>query len=148
MSKALKLTGGREASETAKFVEMMDKFFDSMNVRNYTEGVHKRKRFRMPYTTSEDMRLRVCIQYYYTYVFTLDPDLALFSIFSGLRMSSFPISTSGRSLWMLCLAWLRPSGTAGYSVWRRGLDWGWHVSFSWVFWIVTLICCYFNNTCR
>ena len=63
MSRALQLTRGREASETAKFVEMMDKFFDSMNVHNYTEGVHKRKRFQMPYTTSKDMRLRVCIHH-------------------------------------------------------------------------------------
>lgn len=60
VSKALKLTGGMEATETARFVEMMDKFFDTMNVRNYTQGVHKRKRFQMPYTTSKDMRLRVC----------------------------------------------------------------------------------------
>ena len=63
VSRALQLTGGREASETAKFVEMMDKLFDSMNVHNYTEGVHKRKRFQMPYTISEDMRLRVCIHH-------------------------------------------------------------------------------------
>ena len=35
VSKALKLTGGKEASETAKFVDMMDKFFDTMNVCNY-----------------------------------------------------------------------------------------------------------------
>ena len=47
VSRALQLTGGREAPETAKFVEMMDKFFDSMNVHNYTEGVHK-KGFKYP----------------------------------------------------------------------------------------------------
>ena len=39
---ALKLTGRKEASETAKSVEMMDKFFDIMNViitwREFTKG--------------------------------------------------------------------------------------------------------------
>ena len=48
-----------------RFVEMIVKFFDTMNVCNYTEGVHKRKRFQMPYTTSEDMRLRVCVRIVY-----------------------------------------------------------------------------------
>ena len=54
--------GGNEASATARFVNMMDKFFDALNVHNYTEGVYKRKRFKMPYTSSKDMRLKVCIQ--------------------------------------------------------------------------------------
>ena len=61
VSKGLQLIGGQEAAGTAKFFEMMDKFFDCMNVRNYTQGIHKRKRFQMPYTTSKDMRLEVII---------------------------------------------------------------------------------------
>ena len=60
VSKALELTGGEEASETARFVGMVDKFFDALNVHNYTHGVHSRKRFQMPYTTGRDMCLRVC----------------------------------------------------------------------------------------
>ena len=36
---AIKLRGGDEASETAKFVEMCDKWFDAMNVHNYTQGI-------------------------------------------------------------------------------------------------------------
>ena len=36
---AIKLRGGEEASETAKFVEMCDKWFDAMNVHNYTQGI-------------------------------------------------------------------------------------------------------------
>ena len=67
VSKALKLTGGNEVSETARFVDMMDKFFDALNVHNYTEGVHKRKRFKMPYTSSKDMRLKVCIHKRFTF---------------------------------------------------------------------------------
>ena len=59
VSKALQLSVGSEASETAKFVGMMDKLFDLLNVHNYTHGVHARKRFQMPYTTSKDMRLKV-----------------------------------------------------------------------------------------
>ena len=45
VSKGLKLTGGEEASETAHFVGMVDKFFDTLNVRNYTHGIYSRKRF-------------------------------------------------------------------------------------------------------
>ena len=45
-------------------------------------------------------------------------------------MSSFPIWTNGRSLWMLYLAWQRQSGITGYLVLRLGLDWGWPVSFN------------------
>ena len=38
VSKALVLTGGQEAQETAKFVALMDKFFDILNVSNFTNG--------------------------------------------------------------------------------------------------------------
>ena len=58
----IELTGGDEASETARFVGMVDKFFDALNVHNYTHGVHSRKRFKMTYTSGEDMRLKL-----YTY---------------------------------------------------------------------------------
>ncbi len=60
VSKALKLTGGPEVEETVKFVEYMDKFFDALNVSNYVGGVHKRKEFRLPYTSADDNRLTVC----------------------------------------------------------------------------------------
>ena len=38
VSKALSLVGGESAKETAKFVAMMDKFFDTLNVTNFTSG--------------------------------------------------------------------------------------------------------------
>ena len=63
LSRALQLTKGRRLRD--QFVEMTDKFFDSMNVHN-TEGVHKRKRFRMPYMTSEDVHIRVCIHHWHS----------------------------------------------------------------------------------
>lgn len=59
VSKALQLVVGVEAAETAKFVGMIDKFFDILNVHNYTHGLHARKPFQMPYTTSKDKRLKV-----------------------------------------------------------------------------------------
>ncbi len=59
VSNALKLLGGEEASETANFVEMMDKFFDALNVHNYTHGLHARKQFQMPYISVKDKRLKV-----------------------------------------------------------------------------------------
>ena len=59
MSKALLLICGENASETAKFVGMADKFFDALNIHNYMHGVRKLKLFQAPYTSSEDMRLKV-----------------------------------------------------------------------------------------
>ena len=41
VSKALEHSGGDKASETAKFVRMMDQFFDCLNVMNLTNGMHK-----------------------------------------------------------------------------------------------------------
>ena len=38
VSKAMKLTGGKEAYETAYFIEKIDKFFNSLNVSSYTAG--------------------------------------------------------------------------------------------------------------
>ena len=55
----LKSRGGDEASQTAKFALMMDRFFDSLNVHNYTEGIHKRKPFQLPYISEKDRRLKV-----------------------------------------------------------------------------------------
>ncbi len=64
VSKALELTGGNEASETARFVHIMDQFFDALNVHNYTHGIHARKQFQMPYVSAKDKRLKVHIGNY------------------------------------------------------------------------------------
>ena len=83
---AIKLRGGDEASETAKFVEMCDKWFDAMNVHNYTQGIlvskifnnltheynyiqgiRTRKDFQRPYTSADDERLKLNI--FYTIIF-------------------------------------------------------------------------------
>ena len=59
VSKALQLTGGPEAEETARFVGMMDKMFDCLNVNNSSAGIHKCKPFKFPYRGSDDFRLKV-----------------------------------------------------------------------------------------
>ena len=55
--------GGKEVAETVKFVRMMDKFFDCLNVTNYSSGKLKRKPFQDPYRPSvgdkEDFRFKV-----------------------------------------------------------------------------------------
>ena len=58
-SKALTLIGGENVKETAKFVTMMDKYFDALNVSNFTNGKHKRKPFQNPYRSADDFRLVV-----------------------------------------------------------------------------------------
>ena len=59
ISKALQLTGGPEATETVRFISMFDKFFDCVNVANFTSGRFKRKVFQQPYRSGEDFRLNV-----------------------------------------------------------------------------------------
>jgi len=48
--------GGEEVSATVKFVRMMDKFFDCLNVKSPVAGWHKRKAFQDPYLPPNDKR--------------------------------------------------------------------------------------------
>ena len=48
-------------SETVKFTVMFDRFFDCLNVNNFTTGKHKRKPFQNPYRSPDDFRLKVCV---------------------------------------------------------------------------------------
>ena len=59
VANAIMLTGGTEALQTAKFVSLFDKFFDLLNVSNFTNGVKKRKSFQHPYRSGDDFRLAV-----------------------------------------------------------------------------------------
>ena len=58
MVETLKLTGGEEAKETARFIELTDKFFDCLNVTNCVSGKHNRKVFQDPFRPN-DFRLKV-----------------------------------------------------------------------------------------
>ena len=62
MSDALLEVGGEEFEGTAKFCEIMDKFFDALNVTNYTESITNLKFYRRPYKKMpkfEDDRFKV-----------------------------------------------------------------------------------------
>ena len=50
-----------ESSVTANFIRNMDKFFDVMNVTNYTSCYKQFKKFKAPYQWSKDLRLEVNI---------------------------------------------------------------------------------------
>ena len=45
--------------ETARFVSLFDKFFDMLNVSNFTNGAKKLKPFAQPYRGPHDFRLDV-----------------------------------------------------------------------------------------
>ena len=45
---ALVSTGGEKAKETARFIQLADRFFDYLNVNNFHSGKYKRKSFRTP----------------------------------------------------------------------------------------------------
>ena len=59
VSKALQLFLGEKAEKTALFVAMFDKFFDCLNVRNFTEGKRTRNPFKDPYRSPTDYRIKV-----------------------------------------------------------------------------------------
>lgn len=59
VSKALLHVFGVKAKATAEFISNIDKFFDCLNVSNYTKGKHKRKPNQSPYWSQNDERLSV-----------------------------------------------------------------------------------------
>ncbi|KAL5489473.1 hypothetical protein EMCRGX_G018567 [Ephydatia muelleri] len=58
VSKAVVLVCGDVATETAKFLGMADKLFYTLNVHNYSHGATARKPFQIPFTSSDDWRLK------------------------------------------------------------------------------------------
>ena len=51
---------GPEMEATATFVQLIDRFFDCLNVGTYTEGKFTRNPFKQPYRAISDFRLKVC----------------------------------------------------------------------------------------
>ena len=58
LSVALRLIGGKDAEGTSKFADMMDNFFDCLNVHNYTM-LFILADFKKPYTSADEIRLKV-----------------------------------------------------------------------------------------
>ena len=56
MAKALKHFGGGECEGTSKFCEIVDGFFDCINIRSTSEHLRKRKPNLAPYTSVDDPR--------------------------------------------------------------------------------------------
>lgn len=54
VSDALEFIGDKDTEETAKFIKMIDKFFDTLNVTNLISGKHKKKPFQSLYIPSKD----------------------------------------------------------------------------------------------
>ena len=53
------MTLGDVASETAKFTNIVDKFFDALNVSNFDSVKHQRKPLNNPYRSATNFRLKV-----------------------------------------------------------------------------------------
>ena len=69
MANGIEHVGGKEVEETVKFVRMMDKFFDCLNVTNLSSGKHNRKSFQDPYRRlpgggTNDFRLKICTMHF------------------------------------------------------------------------------------
>ena len=57
MTSVLNHHGGNELSHTSKYCNIIDQFFDCMNVRIVSEHIRKRKKKVAPYTAVDDERL-------------------------------------------------------------------------------------------
>lgn len=106
VSKALKHTLGNRAKETAKFAEMFDKFFDCVNVSNFTNGYHKRCIFKSPYRSASDFRLKV-----YSCTIAIDHSVIVCFVRSGYKMSLFRIWTNGKLMYREEMAFPRKRKT-------------------------------------
>ena len=69
MASVLKKFGPPEAGGTAKFCEMMDKFFDCFNVRSLSESTKTRKAFLLPYENANDERFSWLTDEFLHYLF-------------------------------------------------------------------------------
>ena len=83
VSVALQTFAPPEALETAKFCEMMDKYFDCLNVRNTTEAISKQKPFLNPYTSVHDERFgwftNTFLQYFYDWRTSIESRPGMFT---------------------------------------------------------------------
>ena len=59
MCDAFSYFGDPTTKETEKFVVMVDRFFDCLNVRSLNQWKEKRKPDLKPYTSADDPRLKV-----------------------------------------------------------------------------------------
>ena len=58
-SSVLLYTGNSEVFETAYFIVKVGKFFDCLNVNNFTQEKHLRKPFQELYCNADDTHLKV-----------------------------------------------------------------------------------------
>ena len=59
MSREVLQVSGEEASETSKFLGLMNRFFDCLNVRSRNESIRTRNPDLAPYTMIDDPRFEV-----------------------------------------------------------------------------------------
>lgn len=62
MANGFDFYGHAETTETQRFVEFFNKFFDCLNVRSLNEHKRKKNPNLMPYRNPADERLEVSIQ--------------------------------------------------------------------------------------
>ena len=70
VANALDLYGKSETTETKKFVEIFNKFFDCLNVRSLEEHRRKKNPNLKPYRSATDERLEVSTCHTHTHTHT------------------------------------------------------------------------------
>lgn len=107
VSKALKLTGGEEAVETAQFVEIVDKLFDCLNVSSVSKGRYQKKAFIQPYRKQDDFRINVSNHFVKTRSL-----LTIFMfLFSFYVMTCFHILINGKEVLLHEVVFQKSNGT-------------------------------------
>ena len=76
MASVLSHHGGNELSGTSKYCDMIDQFFDCMNVQSVSEHIRKRKNKVAPYTAIDDERFdwlfNVFLNYFDTWKLSIE----------------------------------------------------------------------------
>ena len=84
--------GREEVEETARFVMMIDRFFDCLNVTDFDDGRRTRNPFKAPYRSGSDFRLRVSSTAQCAYTWHL-VHIWLFPVF---HVTSYMYTVAGR----------------------------------------------------
>lgn len=91
VAEAMEFLGNPESKKTIRFIKILDRWFDILNVRNSSEGVQKRKPDRMPIHRN-DPRLQVSYKLTFP-LFTYSCDIVSVSsvVAEGILTISWPM---------------------------------------------------------
>ena len=82
------MTNKEEVTGIATFALMFDRFYDSLNVSNFTTGTFRRKLFQLLYRSADDFRIKAWIITHYKMYLLLIICIITFCNFNFLYLPS------------------------------------------------------------